>query len=290
MAYELITSVYGADTGGILVGEATLGAANTLWDYSARAADGWNRQQVATIETPELRVVPDGDRGVLRKIRIRTTCDGSVPPGVVAAIRPHDESDWVWVGDKGTVSLSTSGDATGTNTAFTNTVAAGDDTSTVFSLPALATKGRIYRDTTLLVLDTDYTITGTKQITLTTPLLTGETLYEYWSGDPVVIASVGDYFRSAVGFHRITRITKYDAATVDWCHGSSVSATHCVARDITVGESKETVIPCNQTFNTLQVKLVFIPRSTTSDFTYLIPEAIELEWLAGKKRHQNAGV
>lgn len=289
MAYELIVSVYGEDTSEILVGEATLGAQNNLWDYEGYSENSWNRPQVATIETPELRLVPDGNRGVLRRIRIRTTCDGTVMPGIVAAIRPHDESDWVWVGDAGTVVLNSSPEAIGTNTALSNTIAYGDDVATVFDLPALANKSRIYSNATQLTLNTDYTITGAKQITLASPLAAGQTLYAYWAGEPVVVASVGDYFRSSLGFHRIETITTYKTATIDWCSNDDVSASHCVARAITAGESKETVIPCNQTFNTLQVKLVFIPR-LTSDFTYLIPEAIELEWIAGKKRHQNVGV
>lgn len=261
-----------------MVGAAQFGTANTLYDFmDLPEAYNWLQQQYATIETGELRVVEEGNKGRLMELRLRTTSNGTIMPGLVGAIKSLDDSDWTWLGDShGTISATTSA-CTGTGTAWSNCIALGDDTSTIFTVPAPPGACRVYRDSTLLVSGTDYTEWSTS-ITLASPLLTGTKLYAYWPGEPVVRAAVGDYIRTSEGFHRIETIPTATSATLEWYPESTVTGYHCYGRALTTGESKLVDLPVDRTFNTIQVKIVLVPR-LTSDMTYCMIDGIELKWI-----------
>ncbi len=276
--HELTASVRDSAYGKIMVGVSQYNVANTLYDFmELHDLYNWRQQQYATLETGELRVVEEGNKGRLMEIRIRTSADGTIMPGLVGAIKSLDDSDWTWLGDStGTISV-TDAACTGTGTAWSNCLGLGDDTATVFGVPAPPGVCRVYRDSALLESGTDYT-EGSSSITLSSPLLTGEKLYAYWPGEPVVRAKVGDYIRTSEGFHRIETIPTATSCTLEWYPETTVTGYHCYGRALTTGESKLADLPVNRTFNTIQVKIVIVPR-LTSDMTYCLIDGIELKWI-----------
>lgn len=290
MAVEFIISAHSANYSTVLVGAASLGNPITLLDFDgAEETENWFRQQFATIETGELRLVEEGGTGIVFELRARTTSDGTLSPSIVGAVRSLD-GDWIWLGDDhGTVSVESSA-AVGTGTAWSNCIGVGDDASTVFTTPAPPVKSRIYRDSALLVSGTDYS-SGTTSVTLTDPLLTGEKLYAYWSGEPVVKAAVGDYFRTSYGFHRIVGIETATSASLDWYPDQSLVGLHCYGRAVTSGESKYVDLPVNRRFNTLQVKLVLVPTlkpdDSEADLTYCLVDSLELRWSNSETQRQH---
>lgn len=217
------------------------------------------------VETGEEQVAPDGGKSNVMEVWLRSYVSGTTAPDVYVEYRGTDDSAWSRTGDTDATITVTNSGCTGTGCAWSNHVSGGDDITTVFSLPCLAAKATLYTGATpvtKLFITTDYTITGTKQITLVNPLATGTSLYAYWSGTPIIKMKVGDIIETAYGWHRVTEILSYNTlALADYPQPSiaSTAGTHHRAQQLPTGEG-ETTFGINRVLNTAQFRFTVVPR------------------------------
>ena len=97
---------------------------------------------------------------------------------------------------------------------------------------------RVYDNDVLQVLGTDYTITDTKEITLSGAA--AGTVKVYWENEPSIRVTVGDLIQTTEGWHRITAITNATTLTLDHylSTGSDATATHHPAERMPVGDGE----------------------------------------------------
>lgn len=214
----------------------------------------------ADIRSGEIYIVPDGGKTSVKHIILKTYANGTINPDVIIQVQSIEDTEWHDRGDTtGTATMTTTA-CTGVGTAWSNTIANGDDASTEFDLPWQASQCRLYIDSTLQVLGTDYTITDTKQITLTNVLATGEVLYAYSENSPEVIVSDGDYFESTEGFHRISSIETATSLTLDrYLSTGSETVTHHPAATIENGDG-EAKLGINSLLEGARIRIIVIPR------------------------------
>jgi hypothetical protein len=137
-----------------------------------------------------------------------------------------------------------------------------DGSTALYTLPCAPSKARIYLDTTLQVLDTDYAITSEadQTITFVTKPTVAKTLYAYWDAYPEVKVKVGDFFKSTEGFHRVTSIESAQDITLDrYLSTGSETVTHYPAWQLDDGHGR-TEIGINRLVEGVQLRLYVIPK------------------------------
>jgi hypothetical protein len=216
------------------------------------------------IETPEVYLVPEGNKARIMHLIIRTYCDGtsqSTNPTVAVLVRSLEDTAWHSAGDtNGTILVQDElydGDApvAGTGTAWSSTL--GIAGLTVYETPCLATQARVYVGSTLQVLDTDYTITGTKEITFGSA--TGDTVYAYWENEPSVRVAVGDMIETDEGWHRITAINDFKTMELDhYPTAADETASHHPAGRMPVGEG-EIKIGLDKLVEGVRIRIIVLP-------------------------------
>lgn len=239
------------------------------------------------IETGENRVVREGERAVIRRMEVRTYSDDDDGASFCVEIQNEPKDIWQIVGDDtGTIAL-TAATCTGTSTVWSNKIADGDDLTSVFTTPPLARQGRYYIDTTLLVLDTDYTITGTNQITLTNPLASGTELFVYWENLPNVEVATGDFIRSTSDdiFHFISSIDLYNDITLSTYPSGSDTGTHYRASPLIEQDDKLVGFGVYFQTNDFKMRIFLVPRSdSTSTVTKIYGYLVDYDQIAGGER------
>jgi hypothetical protein len=193
------------------------------------------------------------------KIYCATGSDvGIYTPHVAFQSRATDEDAWADAGDSvGTISVTTSA-CTGIGTAWSTTISRGDGSTVAFTLPCLATQARIYIGTTAQVLNTDYTITDVKEITLATAPDGDSFVIAYWENEPHVRMRAGDYIETSEGLHRVVAIEDATALKLAWYPSETLVGTHRPAKQVPEQEG-ETVVGLAHQLDSLQSKILVIP-------------------------------
>ncbi len=241
----------------MLYGEQQWGA-DGFWPIHA-----YDAKWYAVLETGEIRLTPEGTKASIYEVHLQTSVEDDstyteCPDAIVQMIGVGDSS-WTTGGDSnGTISVGTSY-VTGTGTSWSNRIARGDDSTTVFTTPAPAAKCRIYKNSVLQTLNTDYTITGTKQITFATAPRYYYPVDAYWTGEPEVTVAVGDYIETSYGLHRITAIPTATTIAVEYYPPSASTGTHLPAKQLVAGDN-ELVFGLRGTVDRVRFKIYLIPR------------------------------
>ena len=241
-------------------------------DSACRGADvflnlsPYAHRHAVVIETGELNLVGEGNKIALQQIIVRTyTNEGSsvVEPDIVVGLRPTADSDWEYFGDStGTISVTTSA-CTGTSTAWSNKIAEGDDVTTEFTVPWLASQCRVFTEVgDAYTAVTDHTASGST-ITLSSALATGTDLYCFAENDPQVLVEVGDYIYTSEGYHRITAVNTATDIDLAWYPLSTLTGYHRPAKQAPNGEG-EVTIGIRGIYDKVQVQIVVIPRNNQS--------------------------
>ena len=232
------------------------------------------------LETGELYITTEGDKCSLKHLLVETYTKSSVSgataqPYLTAEVKSIEDSDFATPGDTvGTATMTTSA-LTGVGTAWSTTIAAGDDATTVFTLPCQGKQARVYIDSTLQVSGTDYTISG-NDITLGSVLATGTVLYAYWDAYPEVRVKVGDLFKSTEGWHRVTAITTATAITLDhYLSTGSETVTHYPAWQLDDGHGR-VEIGINRLVEGVQTRLYVVPEYNSTQQ----PEIVKITGLS----------
>lgn len=205
----------------------------------------------AMIQTGELRVVPEGNTTRVHEVELRTHsagATGSYQPDVTIRAKNVEDTAWVSAGDGyGTIAIDTDS-CDGTGTVFSNTVGVSTGSETVWSTQQPAARCRFYKLSgstyTGLTLTTDYTITGTSQITLTAALTAGVKLVAFWDSCPPVKVAANDYIlaETADSMHKVTSVTDYDTIVLDWYLASgSDTGKHLPAVQMSTGDGYATL-------------------------------------------------
>ena len=243
------------------------------------------------IETGEEQVAPDGGKSNVMEVWLKTYTEGTTAPDCYMQFRGSADSAWWSSGDTDAIIAVTNSTCTGTGCAWSNLIAVGDDASTVFDIPCLVESAVVYvgaTPVTLQTLDVDYTKTGAKQITLTTPLLSGTNLYVYWTGAPFIKMAVGDIIETSYGWHRVTAIPTYNTLTLASYPQptiSSVAGTHHKAKQLPVGEG-ETIFGVNRVLDTMQLRFVIVPRYAAAASTNVRPLSFKIGFVATGERQK----
>jgi hypothetical protein len=236
----------------------------------------------STIETGELFIAPEGNKSSIRHLIVNTytEADGTntYRPYIAVEMRSLEDAGWKSNGDDvGTATMTDSG-LTGSGTAWSNTIVVGTAAAGEvgpYTLPCLGSQARVYKDSTLQVEDTDYTVSG-KTITLTTGLTNGEVLYAYWENYPEIRVAVGDYFKSSEGFHQVTAVTTSTAITCDhYLSTGSETVTHYPAVQMPDGEG-ETKIGIRKLVEGVRVRLYVIPDYDSSNRESESPKIVKI--------------
>jgi hypothetical protein len=216
---------------------------------------------VGIVETGEEQVAEEGAKSNVMEVWLRTYVSGTTAPDAYIEYRGTKDSSWSRTGDDDATISVTELACTGTGCAWSNTIAAGDDATTVFALPCLVDKASIYIGSTPQALTTNYTKSGEKEITLLSPLLSGTTLYAYWTGTPFIKMRVGDIIETSWGWHRVTAIPTYNTLTLaDYLQVPDIVAgEHHQAQQLPIGEG-ETIFGVNRVLNTMQLRITIVPR------------------------------
>jgi len=196
-------------------------------------------------------------------------------PHIGIQMKTQDETNWYCPGSTAGTITVTDAACTGSGTAFSNLVAAGDDASTVFTIPGLAANARVFLEDagvyTLQVKDTDYTVTDTKEITLGAALVSGINLYVYWDAEPLVKTEVGDLILTSSMAHRAVTIPTATTMTLDqYLASGTATGTHVPAERMDDGDGstvhgmghrgdivkfRMSILPQNQTYSPSSVRI-----------------------------------
>jgi hypothetical protein len=234
----------------------------------------------AELETGELYITEEGSKSSIKHLLVETYTKSSLSgatsqPYLTAEVKSIEDSDFSTPGDTtGTATMSTTA-VTGVGTAWSNTIAAGDDVTVLFTLPCQGRIARVYIDSTLQVSGTDYTISGST-ITLSAALATGEVLYAYWDAVPEIEVKLGDVFKSTEGWHRVITIT--DAYNIECDHylsTGSETVTHYPAWQLDDGHGR-VEIGINRLVEGVQTRLYIIPEYNSTDQ----PEIVKITGLS----------
>jgi hypothetical protein len=249
-----------SDTDQVTVSSLDLGGG--LSGKDALASSGQDDYWHSTIETGELFVAPEGSKVSLRHVIARTYTaaenDNVNRPYLAIDVKSLEDSSWGAIGDSvGTATMTTTA-LTGSGTAWSTTIAAGDDATDTFTLPCQGSQARVYIDSTLQVEDTDYTVSG-NDITLSAVLASGTVLYAYWENYPEVKVVVGDAFKSSEGFHIVTSITNSTTIVLDhYLSTGSETVTHYSTSQLPSGEG-ETKLGIKGLVEGVRIRLYIIP-------------------------------
>jgi hypothetical protein len=201
------------------------------------------------------------------------------PPFEILMVRALDQDDWHNLGDSiGTIEVTTSA-CTGTGTVFSNIIGYGDGSTVVYNTPVAASRCQFYVGG---VETTQYNITGTSEITFVAPQY--QEIKAYWAGNPIVKVAINDFIETPGGFHRIVAIPRYDQLQLEWYPSETLEGTHHPSKLLQHGEY-EAVFPINQTLNTLQIRVIILPRDAfdASDVVKVI--GFNVVYVPGAMRH-----
>ena len=218
------------------------------------------------IHTGENRISKEGSRVEISEIEFITYSEDS---GDYLTFEMRDEdknSEYTWqrAGDNsGSIELTT-GTCIGTDTTWSYKVADGDDITIVYDTPVKAKLCAIYRDGTKLVLGTDYTVTGEKEVALSSPLLVGEELFSVWNNHPnVVVSDEWSHILDADGnFHLVLSVDFYDEMTLETYPDDTQVGLHYstyMIEDL----DKRLIIGCAALVNEFELKIFVIPGKAT---------------------------
>lgn len=286
------------DTDRIIVAELSPGSALTGVDERSSDAT-YDTYWYADYQTGELYPAGEGNKASLKHAVVRTytdVSDSTYCPDVVVGVRSNEDSAWHYGGQDttGTIALSASGlgtTATGTGTAWSNTIYTEAGAGTlVHTLPWQATQCQIYIDSTLQVLGTDYTISDTKEITLTGAMSNAEVLYAYSNNAPYIEIKAGDYIESDEGFHRIASIESATSLTlVRGLDSGTSSGTHYPAQQMGAGDY-ELKLGINKLVEGVQFRILVFPRDNASAPTVAKVTGITIGYVeAGRKTLEATG-
>lgn len=228
------------------------------------------------IHTGENRLSPEGVRVKTDEIEFKTYATG--PVGVTyesrgECVNPLNIKEWQRVGDStGSIQLTTIS-CIGTGTRWSYKVADGDDVTVLFTLQVSASICRVYRDSTLLVAGTDYTVGPSyNQITLSTPLLSGEELFSYFDSYPVIAKDGDVILDSNNDFHNVLSVDYYNEMSLDSYPSSIQGGTHYSVFTMASGDDGKLPIGLNAQSNELEIRIYIIPRgySIAKIFGYLV--------------------
>jgi hypothetical protein len=247
----------------------------------------------STLETGEIRLVQEGQKASIYGVDLHTSIESNAyfneaPDAIVQMIGVGDVDDsgdekWTTGGDSnGTISVTTAL-CSGTGTAWSTLIDYGDGATVAFTTQAAAAKCRVYLGSTAQVLDTDYTITGTKQITFTSAPSDGTSVIAYWTGEPRIIVKAGDYIETSYGLHRITAITTATQMVLEWFPPATAVGTHLPAQQLSAGEA-ETQFGLRGTSDRVRFKIHFIPRTHPDSVRYIKDIAFSVEFVPAGTR------
>jgi len=224
----------------------------------------------AVIEGGQEELVREGLRAIVSEVELDTysnNTNAAVNPDLTFEVQAEHHSSWVSGGtDVGTANI-TSGSTTiaGTTTAWSHIL--GEDSGTVFTTPrpaALCSYTKLTGGShTALVETTDYTISGTHQVTLVVGLVAGTDLNAQWLGSPVVTTAANDYFIGATSdnAYRISSIETATSATLATTPTATEAAVHVPAGQIP-DESGEVILGVGSQVGRFRWKIRIIPRGS----------------------------
>jgi hypothetical protein len=234
----------------------------------------------ADLQTGEIRLSEEGIKSFVKEIWVRMYCtEDTEPPFEILMVRALDQDDWHNLGDSiGTIEVTTSA-CTGTGTVFSNIIGYGDGSTVVYNTPVAASRCQFYVGG---VETTQYNITGTSEITFVAPQY--QEIKAYWAGNPIVKVAINDFIETPGGFHRIVAIPRYDQLQLEWYPSGTLEGTHHPSKLLQHGEY-EAVFPINQTLNTLQIRVIILPRDAfdASDVVKVI--GFNVVYVPGAMRH-----
>jgi hypothetical protein len=235
---------------------------DTVTTFGATYSAKWS----SLAEFGELYITQEGNKASLKHLIAETYTtatkgDNTDRPYLVADVKSIEDSDYATSGDSvGTATMTTTA-LTGSGTAWSNTIVVGTAAAGEvgpYTLPCLGSQARLYKDSTLLVETTDYTVSG-KTVTLTTDLGNGEVLYAYWENYPEIKVKVGDFFKSASDWHRVTSVTNSTTIVCDhYLSSGSETVTHYPAWQLDDDHGR-IEIGINRLVEGVQIRLYLIP-------------------------------
>lgn len=248
---------------------------------------------VSTIETGEIQLSPEDQKSVGHEVWLRTyTEGGTVAPDVIMQTKAVQDSDWRTPGQDPHSTIQVTNTAcTQTGGAFSNIVGTGDGSTVAYTTPVLATQLQIVTvDDTAT---TAYTVTGTKQITMTAAPATGKSVKVYWTNEPSIYIAANDYIYTSYGYHRVIALTDFLTASLEWYPGQTIAThtdgTHMPAKQIPTGEG-ETVFGLTKVVDSLQIRFIIIPRDSASSPTIIEPLGFTIVYSTAGSRQNRQGV
>jgi len=227
------------DTTKLAVAQLSTGSTITgIDEWTANAGD--DTYHNVDLQSPEVYIAPEGSKTGMKHIIARSYTDGTdtdTNPILVVQCKSLEDTAWHDNGDSNGTITVTDSVCTGSGTAWSNIIGAFG--GTVYTTPCLATQARIYVGSSAKTLGTDYTITGTKQITFGS--VTGDTVYAYWENQPEIVVEVGDFIQTTEGWHRITAVNSATSLTLDHYMSSGqtdATATHHHGTVFPVGDGE----------------------------------------------------
>jgi hypothetical protein len=217
------------------------------------------------LQTGEVPITQDGSKTSVKEAWLRTyTLDDSGSPAYIIQARATDELTWADSGDKnGTITVDPVS-CTGSSTAWSNVVLWGNGSTTAITLPCLATQARVFIGTNgVETATTAYTVTGVREITMTSAPSTSQYIAVYWDNEPYIRMRVGDFIETSEGFHRILSINTATDLTLDWYPHEERTGYHRPAKKQGSGDW-ETVLGLNHSVDAMQFRFLIFPRKVTA--------------------------
>lgn len=267
------------DIGGTPRGKDTVGGSTAHW--------------CGMIETPAVDVSGGGERVTVRAVTVESYTDSDpskVHAGVTVA--SDDNDNWRCAGSDATVTLTTTA-ATGVpgTAAWSAKIADGDDITKVFTLPAQASKCRVFLKEggsyTQQTAGTDYTITDTKEITFATAPTSSQEVYAWWDSVPYVLVNAEDLVLDGNDdMHLISSVDSATELTLDWYPAASTTGQHIPARELPHGDG-EVDLGVGALCRRIQVRVYLYPEDDagTSDTAAL--KALRLYLTGGGREEED---
>lgn len=216
--------------------------------------------------TGDIDFTDESQKASIKHIIFDVYSDAATAGEIGVQVKSSEDSAW-WSANDFNGTFTIDGTALSlTGSAISNKIAASGESGTAgaFAIPCLASQARVYVGSALQTLGTDYTASGTSEITMTTVPLTGD-LYVYWENEPEIRVNANDLFLDEDGkIHRLTTITDYNTGVVTPGTSSSKSATHIPAETVSSSGSSEISLGLNKLVDGAQIKVYVVPRTATA--------------------------
>lgn len=221
------------------------------------------------LQTGEFDLVDEAVKSSIKHILIDVYSDVADAGEIGVQVRSSEDAQWWSANDFNGVFTIIGGTLTAVGTALSNLIATGNSgaPTDTFTLPCLASQARVYLGSTLQALNTDYTITGTKEITLSANLAHGVKLYAYWENEPEIRVKVNDLFlKDGTDTYRdgemsrLVSITNWNTGVVSGGAGEAV-VTHVPAETVSSVGSSQLSIGVNKSVEGAQIRIIVVPRT-----------------------------